>query len=412
MRRSAVSGLVLAALSLAACGTRDEAPGRVAGRTLTIYAGLPLQGSSGVSGEAALSGAQMALAQDGGRIGPYRIVLRALDDATLPLGRWDAGQTTTNARLAVKDPSTIGYLGDLDSGASAVSIPVLNGAGIPQVSPGSTAVGLTSAGAGAAPGEPDKYYPTGVRTFVRVAASDAIQAAVQVRLQRTLGCTGTYVVDDGEVDGEDFALTFDLAAKAAGLQVLGTQAFIPRALDYTSLARGVAASGANCILVSAIPESGAATVTRQLAAALPNARLFGSAGLAESTFAAPARGGVPVALDPRILITSPALGASAYPAAGRRFLAAYAARYGDPEPEAILGYEAMSVLLSAIRRATHDGHAEAERAKVRAALFAIRDRHSVLGTYSIEPTGDPSTRVYGVWRIVDGHLRFYKPVDG
>ncbi len=159
--------------------------------------------------------------------------LRALDDSTAQRGAWDPGKTTENAHVAITDLSTIAYIGDFNSGASAVSIPLLNRVGIPQISPTNTAVGLTAADAGAAPGEPAKYYPTGIRTYARVVPNDAVQARVQVELQKSLGCRRPYVVDDGEVDGEDLALSYQLAARSQGLHVLGVQAFQRRATDYT-----------------------------------------------------------------------------------------------------------------------------------------------------------------------------------
>ena len=74
---------------------------------------------------------------------------------------WDPGQTTVNARLAVQNKNTIGYIGDLNSGATAVALPLLNRVGIPEISPASTAVGLTQRQSrGRRPGEPEKYYPT------------------------------------------------------------------------------------------------------------------------------------------------------------------------------------------------------------------------------------------------------------
>lgn len=152
--------VLLAALVVAGCGSSSGqtlAASRIRGRTLTIYVSAPLVGRSGVTGNAVVSGARLALDQVGGRIGEYRISFKALDDATVARGGWDPGQTTINARLAVLDPTTIGYVGEVDSGASAISIPPLNRAGIPQVSPTSAAVGLTSATLGAFPGEPEKY---------------------------------------------------------------------------------------------------------------------------------------------------------------------------------------------------------------------------------------------------------------
>jgi branched-chain amino acid transport system substrate-binding protein len=397
---------------LAGCGTSKQIAGdQIEGNALTIYAGVPLRGASSVSGTAVLSGESMALAAIRGRIGRYRIALKALDDATIVRGGWDPGQTSANARLAVQDKTTIGYLGDLNSGASAVSIPVLNRAGIAQISPASTAVGLTSGGPGTDPGEPQKYYPTGARTFARVVPSDAVQAAAQVRLQLGAGCTKTFVVDDDEVDGQDTAESFEAAAQSSGLKVAGSQSFEPRQSSYSSLAAAVASSGADCVLISAITEDSAARVTDQIATALPHALIFGSAGLADSTYTDPAPGGLAMAIDPRVLITVATLDPRAYPIAGRRFLLSYAQRYGAPEPDAIFGYEAMSLMLRAISRATDGGHRRARRSQVVSAIFHTHDRHSVLGTYSIDANGDTTLKSYGVYRVVRGQLRFLKTIN-
>jgi branched-chain amino acid transport system substrate-binding protein len=401
------AGGALAIALLAGCGSsgRDGPVDRIPGRTLTIYVSVPLHGPSAASGRAILNGAHMALAEVRGRIGRYAVVLGKLDDSNPTRGGWDPGITSNVARVAAADPTAIGYIGDQDSGASAISIPVLNRVGIPQISPTSTGVGLTSAGSGAAPGEPDKYYPVGVRTFARIAPSDAMQAAVQVRVQRSLGCTRSFILEDGEVDGEDMATSFDLAARAAGLDVMATQEFDPRATDYSSLAASIASSGSRCVLIAAIPDSNTTALTNQLAAALPHVRFFGVEGLAESTYA----NGLSAA---RVIITSPALGASAYPPAGRAWLAAYARRYGPPEPDAILGYEAMHVMLDAIARATDHGRKTAERSKVVKAIFATRLRESVLGSFGIESDGDTSSRRVGVWIATPGKLSFSTAIDG
>jgi len=403
----AVAGSAL----LAGSGSKARGGDQIAGRTLTVYASVPLHGASHVSGMAAVAGASLALAEIHGRIGKYRIVFKPLDDSTAQRGEWDPGQTTLNARLAVQDSTTIGYLGELNSGASAVSIPLINRAGIAQISPASTAVGLTDAGPGASPGEPEKYYPTGVRTFVRIVPSDAIQAVAQVRLQKSVGCHRTYVLDDGEVDGEDTAASFSAAAQSAGLQVAGVQAFDARATDYRSLATAVAQTGSDCILISAITESNAVLLTRQLAASLPKARIFGSAGVAESTYTNPLEGGIPATLDSRVLITVATLDPASYPEAGRRLLLSYARRYGPPQPAAIYGYEAMSLLLGSIAVASHNGTRAIRRSGVVAALFATRDRRSVLGTYSIGRDGGSTIKRYGVYRVIAGRLSFWKAID-
>jgi branched-chain amino acid transport system substrate-binding protein len=145
--------LAVAAVALSGCGSDAVAHNKIDGGRLTVYVSVPLNGASAVSGEAVLHGAQLALDSVHGRIGGYRIVLRPLDDALAKTGTWDPGQTTADAHAAMLDKTMIGYIGDFDSGASAVSIPLLNRAEVPQISPSSTAIGLTEGGPEASPGQ-------------------------------------------------------------------------------------------------------------------------------------------------------------------------------------------------------------------------------------------------------------------
>lgn len=405
---TALLTVVVAVAGLTGCGSTQRPGSRIRGRTLTIYFSGPLRGASSTGAQAALNGARMALAAVHSRVGSYRIAFKALDDSTAQSDGWDPNQTTVNARRAAQDPTTIGYLGEFNSGASAIAIPLLNRAGIAQISPGSTAVGLTSAAPGASPGEPQKYYPAGSRTFARVVPSDAIEAAAVARLQRAIGCRGVFVLQDEEVDGEDMALTFALTAKAAGLRVLAVQAFQRHVTDYSSLVTSIRQSGAHCILISAIDESSAALLTEQISHALPSATIFASSGLADSAYTRPVRAGIARSLDARVIVASAMLGTSDYPAAGQAFLAAYSRQFGPPQPPAIFGYEAMSLMLNAIVRATEDGRKPAERSKVVEAIASTRQRHSVLGTYSIDSQGATTIRSYGIYRLAAGGLSFLR----
>ncbi len=414
----ALRGLLAALLAggaLSGCASDQEQAGnRVRGTTLTIWVSVPLDGPSAVSGEAVVRGAALALRAVSARIGRYRIVMHHLDDSDPTTDRWDPGQTAGDARIATQEPSTIGYIGDVDSGASAVSIPILNAAGIAQVSPSSTAVGLTTAAAGANTGEPEKYYPTGARTFVALAPSDLVQAKVQIGLQRRLGCRSTYVIDDDdEVDGDDAAATFIAQAAIEGLPIAGQQSYDPSATAYSPLGQAVAQSGADCVLIAAITDAHAVSVVTQLAAAAPGVMLFATNGLAESTFADPRSGGIPLALDGRVLLTAPApdpVGRAH--AVATAFERAYTRHYGPPEPVAIYGYEAMSLLLDAISRASEHGRRPVERSLVVSALLQTRDRPSMLGDYSVESRGDTTLDTYGVYRIVNGMLRLWRLESG
>jgi branched-chain amino acid transport system substrate-binding protein len=77
-------------------------------------------------------------------------------------------------------------------------------------------------------------------------------------------------------------------------------------------------------------------------------------------------------------------------------------RFGHaPAPYAEYGYEAMALVLDAMRRA---GPQADSRDAVRRELFATRDRDSVLGRYSIDRFGDTTLATYGALRVRHGRL--------
>lgn len=402
--------VLLASIAGAGCGRAPTAPAGdlIPGHTLTIYSSLPLQGASAAGARAVLNGERLAVAQHGTRLGRYKIVLRALDDGTPQSAGWDPGQTSADAHQALADPTTIGYIGDFESGATAVAIPLLNRRGIPQISPASSSVGLTLSAAGASPGEPAKYYPSGRRTFIQLAPDDVVQAVVQVRLQRSFGCLQTYVLEDNEFDGYNAAASFSAVAAASGLKVPAVQGFDPHATDYSTLARTVAQTGAECVLISALPGPQTTLLTTEIAAAMPNARLFAFAALAQPTFTDPRRGGIPAAIDGQLLISAPVAGADA---TALDFAGAYQRQFGTPDPFAPYGYEAMHMLLGAIARATADGRHPARRSKVLSALFAVQPKSSVLGPFKIARGGSTTLRHYGIYAVSGGRLVLWDAVN-
>jgi branched-chain amino acid transport system substrate-binding protein len=92
-------------------------------------------------------------------------------------------------------------------------------------------------------------------------------------------------------------------------------------------------------------------------------------------------------------------------------LLSYTKRYGPPQPAAIYGYEAMSLLLNSIARATDNGSRTIRRSAVVGALFATQNRSSVLGSYSVGSDGATTLRRYGVYRVVRGRLSFWKAIN-
>jgi branched-chain amino acid transport system substrate-binding protein len=401
------------AVGLSACdGPASTGASAIPGGRLVVDVSVPMIGPSRSGGRAVLRGAKMALADVHGRVGHFRIVLRTLNDATRASHGWDPGQTTAEATAVARDPRSIGYVGDLDSGASAVSLPILNRADIPQISPLSTAVGLTRGGPEASPGEPQKYYPAMRRTFARVVPNDIVQSAVLVALAQEAGCGQMYLVYDNDVDGRDAANSFQAAAMHAHLNVIGFDQFDPGAKSYDSLGPKLVKLDPGCVLVSSLPQDHAAQVTDEIARALPAASLFATATLADPAFVAPQRGGVQLSVDPRLVITAPTLSPADYPPAGRRVISRLAHQGSAGRLDGIWGYEAMSLMLDAIRRASDNGRRDVTRTRVLHSIFATRDRRSVVGRYSIDRAGDTTLRRFGVYHVVGGRLVFWKAMRG
>jgi branched-chain amino acid transport system substrate-binding protein len=413
-------------LGLAACGGGGGGGGgggKVSGTTLTIYSSLPLQGASRPQSVAVNQGATLALQQLGSKIGKYKIRFKQLDDATPQAGKWDPGQTSVDARKAAQDKTTIGYIGEFNSGSSAISIPILNRADIPQISPSNTAVGLTVNIPGAVdPGEPQKYYPTGTRTYARVVPKDTVQAAAQVELMKEQGCKKVYILNDKEVYGGGLAKNTVTAAKKQGLTVLANEGFDPKAPNYRSLASKIKGKGADCVMLSTITANNAVALTKDVAAALPNAKLFGPDGVAEATFFDPKQGGIPANIASRVLVTVATLPPEQYPVSGgaaskqaaTKFRTDFKAKYGtsSPDPYAIYGYESMALMLDSIKKATSNGTKAPSRTDVIDIIHSTKDRESVLGRYSIDKNGDTSITAYGVYKIKGGQLAFFKQIKG
>jgi branched-chain amino acid transport system substrate-binding protein len=264
-------------------------------------------------------------------------------------------------------------------------------------------VGLTTNEAGAAPGEPEKYYPAQTRTYARIVPKDTIQGAALATLMKQDGCTKVAMTNDKEVYGAGLAKNIQLAAKSQGLNIISNDAIDKNAANYRSLAQKAKGAGADCFVFSGITANGAVQQYKDFGAALPNAKMYGPDGVAESGFVNPKQGGIPLSLDPRVKVTVATLDPGSYPPEGQQFFQEFTKKYNvkNPDPYAIYGYEAMSLALDAIQR-SQTGTKE----DILKAIFATKDRQSVLGTYSIDKNGDTTLTDYGVYSVDNGDLKF------
>ena len=211
----------MSAAAAAGCGgVSVSGASEATGSQLAIYSSMPLQGPTAQIAAEVVNGERLALSDAGGRAGRYHVGFVSLDDSNPSSGKLDPGVTASNARTAAQDTSTIAYLGELGSTATAVSLPLINAAGILQVSPASPYVGLVSS-LDAGQYEPQRFYPSGRRTFGRLQPGDPAQAVAQVALMRALGVRSVYVVDDQNPFQAPLAELVSGDAQQAGIALAG-----------------------------------------------------------------------------------------------------------------------------------------------------------------------------------------------
>ncbi len=391
----AASACVLAAMAVAGtgCGGSGDDPGPKDGpRTLTIYSSLPLHGPDRERSRDMVNAIKLALQESGGKIGALSVTYVSLDSSTAEDDTWTRDRVLDNARTAVRDLNAIAYIGDLDSAATALSLPLTNEGHVLQVSPSSTYDGITRAG-GRRPAEPERFYPSGTRTFGRVVPADHVQASALVGYMKAEGVGRLALLADRDLYGGGLADQIEKAAGRQGIEVVDRGRIDARTRDLADTATDVARQGADAFLFAGGDDAGAARIYDAVAAADPGLRLFGSGDVADD----PAVPELPAAVLRRMRITSPLLPLRLLPAAARRFDARFRTTFGrHPAPGALQAYEATNVVLGAIRAAGTKGN---NRQAVTDAFFATRNHRSVLGTYSIDRNGDTTLSTFAGNRL-------------
>lgn len=352
--------------------------------TIKIVSSLPRTGSSKGQTDTIVNAYKMALAEANNRVGGATIVYEDLDDATAAAGKWTADKEAENANRAVNDPDVMVYLGTFNSGAAAVSIPILCRANLTMISPANTYPGLTKKIEGVEANEPDVYYPGGCkRNYTRVVPSDEIQGAAAAKWSKDLGATKAYILDDSEAYGRGIAVFYNITAPKVGLQVVGgPESIDPKASDYRALAQKIRGTGADVVFFGGITQNNAGKLWQDLRATLgTSVRLMGPDGIQEQAFIDAAGqaaentyttfGGVPA---PKLT------------GRGAEWYGRYKQQYNsEPEPYASYGYESMKVALDAIQRAGRK-----DRVAIRDAVTSTKDFTGILGSWSFLPTGDTS----------------------
>jgi branched-chain amino acid transport system substrate-binding protein len=380
----------------------DERSTRVVGDTLTIYSSLPRSGVSGPVAEAVAAGQRLALADAGGRAGRWRVRLRQLD-ATEPEDLlWNPDRVSANAERAADDPTTIAYLGELDYGGSAVSLPITNEEDILQVAPLDSLTSLTATPPGRPRSSPERLYPSEQRTLLRLVPSDELQVETLLARARDAGMRRLGVIFDQDVYGREMAAQLVALGRRDGPDPVRSEEYKGDVEEIPDIVRKLAEADVDAVAYAGIAGPGSGRILAEVDRALPGVPVYAAAGL--------------LARDPRtpfpaapftVEALSPVLPASELPRRSRGMLRELRSDGGGAlaRPEALYGYESVRLVLDAIEAAGAD-----RRAVVRAAL-AIRQRDSVLGRYGIRATGDVDRESFARHRLEEGRFHFVDMAD-
>ena len=241
-----------------------------------IVSDLPLHGDSAERSKQMNDAIVQEMARKGWLTGNTEVAFQACDDSLASMGEWDENLCRANAQKYAANPDVIGVIGTYNSGCAAIEMPILNrapGGGVPMVSPGNTFVCLTEPSPTLCkPDEPQKYFPSGTRNYIRVVPNDAVQGAGMASFANQQGIRKPFILiasDDPTSEGQ--GRTFEGAAKSLGMNIAGVEHYDPKASSYTDLMKKAKAAGADAIFLGAIlEENGAQLIKDKVSVLGPN----------------------------------------------------------------------------------------------------------------------------------------------
>ncbi len=372
MRIVYLSALSLAMLgALSGCGQKQEAA--TGPEVVRIGSVAPLTGSQSHIGKDNDSGARLAVDEinaQGLTLGGKPVTLEMIseDDAADP-------KTATNVAQKLVDQGVKAVIGHLNSGTTIPASKIYHDAGIPQISPSATATAYTA---------------QGYNTAYRVMANDAQQGkALGQYAVNKLGAKKVAIVDDRTAYGQGLADEFEKAAKAAGAEVVAREYTSDKATDFNAILTSIKGKQPQLVFFGGMDPQGG-PMAQQMKRLGLKATLLGGDGLQNINFIKLAG-----ADGEGVVASSPGLPLDAMPG-GADFKSRFEAKYGAIQVYAPYAYDAVQVLVAAMKRAD-----SAEPAKVLAAL-PMTDHAGVTGPLKFDAKGDTAGGAVTLYQVKDG----------
>jgi branched-chain amino acid transport system substrate-binding protein len=355
---------------------------------------LPGSKDPGPGPAAAAAAIEQVLKQHDFKAGRHTIGYRLCDEST-DFAWLDRRACAANANAYAQAERLVAVIGTYFSDCAIVELPILNrapGGAVAMISPTNTYQGLTRRGVPAPWGyrdEPDVFYPTGTRNYLRIPALDNTLGTAQAVLAKQLGLRSVYILDDGSSFWRGFLLQpFRYAARRLGVPIAGVARFDEKQRKGRVLDE-IESSGAQGVLLTGDPVMGTGMLKALRAR-------FGSRMKVMADFY---YGGASEVLDATdgaargVYVATSDQPRSEYQLtpAGKRFMD----RYG---PEAPGGFvletaQATELVVQAIARS--DG----TRTSVLRELRASRVKNGLLGSFHFDRNGDLTPASVPIMRI-------------
>jgi branched-chain amino acid transport system substrate-binding protein len=373
------------------------------GDTIKIGVDLPTSGADASSGVPARNGAELAIEQANARGGvkigdkTYKLEMYALDDAIN--GVHNPEQGAKNAQAFVADPAVLGVLGPFNSNVARAMMPILNNAGLVNISPSNTGPALTKPEYGEVP----NLRPTGKVTYFRVCATDDFQGpAAADFMYDELKLRNIYILDDTETYGKGIADQVNKRFVEKGGTVVAQEG-VPLATsqgrDYRTILTKIAGitPPVDGIFYGGTTSNGLGAARKQMADAGLTIPFMGGDGIQEDQFITDAGEEAAGSYS-----TVAAVDATTLEGA-KKFIADYTAKWSAEDLGAYSApmFDAANILIAAMERA-----GKPDREAIRLALLDGTTYDGAIGTTSFDENGDTTNKWISVYEVKDGKWTF------
>ncbi|MGC2164687.1 MAG: branched-chain amino acid ABC transporter substrate-binding protein [Gallionella sp.] len=366
--------LALAVILLIGCERAATEKVGTSGELLVrIGASAPLTGPQAHLGKDNENGTRMAIDDAnskgiviGGRKVHFELISE--DDQADP-------KTATIVAQKLVDNNVNGVIGHLNSGTSIPAAKIYSDNGIPQVSPSATAVAYTA---------------QGFKTAYRVMANDAQQGLVLGEFAtKNLKAGKIAVIDDRTAYGQGLAEEFIKSAEASGATIVAREYTNDKAMDFTAVLTAVKGKKPDLLFYGGMDAQGGPMAKQIKALALKVKFMTGDGGYtpefiklagdaAEGSYAS--LPGVPLDKMP----------------GGKEFNSRFVAKYQPIQLYAPYCYDAVNVMIAAMRKAD-----SVEPAKYLPALANI-SYDGVTANIRFDEKGDLKGGAITVYQVQDG----------